>query len=161
MPKIGGGGSKGAGGGSYSGAVKIPNLFGKGRSATTIPHETASGQLAMFSPSQIMTSGMKMRGVLRPGPGKRGRVTTSTPPFKVSPTSGGRVAGGDPRAQVTALARREELAAKTVKDRNTRAKMARGEATRQTYRNREQNKLQKATEPYDVPKGYGPNTRGK
>lgn len=132
MPKIGGGGSKGAGGGSYSGAVKIPNLFGKGRSATTIPHETATGQLAMFSPSQIMTSGMKMRGVLRPGPGKRGRIVTSTPPFTTS--GSGRPA---PRVRVKALARRQELIEKA------KASVPKpGEAKK-----------------YTPPRQYGPNTR--
>jgi len=128
MPKTGGGFFRGGGGGAYTGAVKIPNLLGKS-SRTIIPHETASGQTAMFSPSQIMTSGMKMRGALRRG---SGRTVTSSPPFRVS----GRTRPG-PRARVKALARAKELREKA------KASVPKpGEAKK-----------------YTPPKQYGPNTR--
>jgi len=97
MAKAGGGVFRGGGGGAYTGAVKVSNLF----KSKTIPHEEPSGQLAMFKPSQIMTSGMKMRGVVGRG---SGRTVTSSPPFRVS----GRTRPG-PRARVKALARAKEL----------------------------------------------------
>lgn len=86
--------------------LKIPNMFSKGY--RTIPHETPTGQTAMFKPGDEMPSG-QMAGVI--GRGLGGRSGASLPPFKASRHAG----AGDARAQVTGLARKEELAMKRRK----------------------------------------------
>ena len=127
MPRAGGGFFRG-GGGAYSGAIKVPNPF----TSRTIAHETSSGQLAMFKPSQIMTSGMKARGVI--GRGVGGRVSNPSPPFK-----GGTVSRPAPKARVKNLARHKELREKA------KASVPKpGQA-----------------KAYTPPKRYGPNTKSE
>lgn len=78
--------------------LKIPNMFGKGYK--TIPHETSTGQTAMFKPGAEMPAG-RMPGVI--GRGLGGRVSNK-PPFKSQGYG-----KGDPRAKVVGAARTKEL----------------------------------------------------
>jgi hypothetical protein len=88
---------------TLSPAEKAASDFVKGISRI-IPSETKSGQTALFMPSDYKPTIPKRTP--QGGPGLSGVM--STPPFK----GGGRFTGGDPRAAVTGLARREELAMK-------------------------------------------------
>ena len=116
----------------------IPNLLGKTR-RPIIPHETPAGQTALFKPGAENIPG-RMPGVI--GGRTPGRVPTSTPPFKAKGYG-----SGDMRARVTGLARGEELSMKAkLAARQTRAKIARGEATRQTYKNKSEKAMLKGTE---------------
>jgi len=146
------------------GRFKIPNVLGKTK-RPIIPHETPTGQTALFKPGSEIIPG-RMPGTIGGG---SPRVTTSSPPFKTSPASGSRFAGGDPRAQVMGLARTEELSMKAkLAARTLRAKKARGEATRQTYKNRSEKAMLSGTENNGVVPMpthgwpvHGPKTQGK
>jgi hypothetical protein len=146
--------------GSAVSPLPRPSSYFRGGAGGLIPGETSSGQTMLFNsglfkkPTPRPMSEAHLKRKVMAGIKKDAKPT---PPF-----SGSRPAdttSGMPAAKVAA--RREELAAKKAKARNTRAKMARGEATRQTYRNRYQKSLQKATKPYDVPGRYGPNTKSE
>ena len=114
--------------------------FMRGAKRALIPGETAAGQLSMLPSAfgrttKAAPSAAKVHKELM---GMIAKEYAATPPFKAS-----RLAGtGDPRAQVTGLARQEELAMK-----------------RKTKKQRMPKPGQVV--PYTAPKRYGPNTRSE